>query len=72
MVRLWDGADVDELLTAFWRYVRHDLRAGRPEVLAWLDSDDATWWLRVSFPSRDVDQVRAWLRQLWRPRERAA
>ena len=52
--------------------MRRDLHAGHQETRDWLDSDDATWWIRVSFPSRDGDQVGAWLRHLWRPQERTA
>ena len=73
MTGVWlDGGDPDGLLLGFWKQVRHDLRAGHQETRDWLDSGDATWWIRVSFPSRDVDEVRTWLRQVWRPRGRAA
>ncbi len=68
---VWDEG-VERLLMAFWTRVRRDLDAGQQETRDWLDSDAAAWWVHVSFPSRDVDQVGAWLRHLWRPRERAA
>ncbi len=60
------------LLVGFWKQVRRDLQAGHQETRDWLEHDDCTWWVRLSFTTVDVDQIRAWLRQLWRPRERAA
>ena len=60
------------LLVGFWTLVRRDLEAGHQETRDWLEDDDCAWWVRLSFATVDVDQVRVWLRQLWRPRTRAA
>ncbi len=65
MAEWWDGTDVDDLLIHFRRQVCCDLAARQEaiaaETRAWLGSDDTARWLRLSFPSRDPNQVRALL-----------